>query len=57
MAAVEQEVITFRKSPDAPPTLDNPTKELQKGSPEMALCLLMKKGLLNKERMQARIQA
>jgi len=36
MAAVEQEVIILRKSPDAPSTLDNPTKELQKGSPEMA---------------------
>jgi hypothetical protein len=36
MAAVEQEVIILCKGPDAPSTLDNPTKELQKGSPEMA---------------------
>ena len=36
MADVEQEVIILRKGPDAPSTLDNSTKELQKGSPEMA---------------------
>ena len=36
MADVEQEAIILRKSPDAPSTLDNSTKALQKGSPEMA---------------------